>query len=59
MEISKDMGKILRGNDDRNDNVQDVASAFARMALGHVVGSSVFIEPRKTGGKLLDTDEIV
>ena len=53
------MGKILRGNDDRNDNnIQDMASAFARMALEHVGGSSVFIEPRKTGGKLLDTDEI-
>ena len=53
------MGKILRGNADRpDDNVQNAASAFARMALGHVGGSSVFIEPKKTGGKLLDTDDI-
>jgi hypothetical protein len=50
---------VLRGNSDRPDNnVQNAASAFARMALGHVGGSSVFIEPKKTGGKLLDTDAI-
>ncbi len=53
------MGKILRGNDDRPDNhTQNAASAFARMALGHVGGSNVFIEPKKTGGKLIDTEDI-
>lgn len=53
------MGKILRGNDDRHENTaQNAASAFARMALGHVGGSSVFIEPKKTHGKLIDTDEV-
>lgn len=53
------MGKILRGNDDqRDDNVQNAASAFARLALSKVGGSSVFIEPKKTQGKLIDMDEI-
>jgi len=52
------MGKILRGNTDRRNETQNAASAFARIALGHVGGSCVFIEPKKTGGKLLDTDAI-
>lgn len=50
---------MLRGNDDRqNDYTADAASAFARMALGKVGGSNVFIEPKKTQHKLLDMDEI-
>lgn len=42
---------------ERKKNV-DATSAFARMAMGHLGGSSVFIEPKKTKTKLLDTDKV-
>ena len=53
------MGKILSGNSEgRQDSSVGAASAFARLALGKVGGSSVFIEPKKTRGKLLDMETI-
>lgn len=53
------MGKILRTNEDRQNRMPlEAASAFAQVALAHVGGSSVFIEPKKTRGKLLDLDKV-
>ena len=53
------MSGILRTNDEveRKRNVE-AASAFAQHALGKVGGSVVYIDPKKTGGKLLDTDPV-
>jgi hypothetical protein len=52
------MGKILRSNDDSKENNADATSAFAKLVLSKVGGSCVYIEPKKTRGALIDTDEI-
>jgi len=53
------MGKILRSNDDSKQQTNvDAASAFAKAVMGRVGGSCVYIEPHKTRGALVDTDEI-
>lgn len=50
-------GIITSKSRERNKNV-NAASAFAQAAMGHLGGSSVFIEPKKTKTKLLDMDKI-
>lgn len=52
------MSRALRTNDDERKNITSQASAFARVALSKVGGSSVYIEPKKTKTKLLDTDSV-
>ena len=52
------MSRALRTNDDDRKPSTTQASAFARVALGKVGGSSVYIEPKKTKTKLLDTDSV-
>jgi hypothetical protein len=53
------MSRALRTNDDAERKTSTTqVSAFARVALGKVGGSSVYIEPKKTKTKLLDTDSV-
>jgi len=47
----------LRTNDRKQKSSVD-ASAFAKIVLSKVGGSCVYIEPKKTNKKLLDTDPI-
>jgi hypothetical protein len=52
------MSRALRTNEDERQKVTTQASAFAQIALSKVGGSSVYIEPKKTKTKLLDTDSV-
>ena len=48
----------LRTNDKKTKTPAMDASSFAKLALSKVGGSCVYIEPKKTQHKLLDTDSI-
>jgi hypothetical protein len=50
-------GIITSESRERKKNV-NAASAFARAAMGHLGGSSVYIEPKKTKTKLFDADKV-
>jgi hypothetical protein len=50
------MGNFIRSNTDKTKEV-DNASAFARLALSKVGGSSVYIAPKNN--RLVDSDQVL